>query len=453
MTAALQTREERESRAILSCFERFEQESAGKAPPWIQAVRKAGIAHFAERGFPTLRDEEWRFTNIASIKSLPFKPVSRRPGLEIAAAKLKEFDFGGMPSSRLVFVDGSYCAGLSRLGPGIDGLCAGSLADALTDASGIAQKHLARHASYVDNAFVALNTAFFEDGAFVWIPENKAVDEPIHLLFVSTLREKGATLHPRNLVILEKGSSAKIIENYVAVADAPYFTNAVTELVLGADATLEHCRIQRESEDAFHVSTTQARQDRNSRLISHMISTGGHLVRNQVNALLNAERAECVLNGLFLACDDQFVDHHTVVDHARARCASHEFYHGILGGNSKGVFNGKIFVRRDAQKTDARQTNKNLLLSDNATMNTKPQLEIFADDVRCTHGATIGQLDEEAVFYMKSRGIGAETARQMLVSAFAGGILNRISMEPVRAELERFFLEHLRRCSCSPSPH
>ncbi len=433
----------KEPDAILSCFEQFEEKGTGKNPPWVHAIRKAGISHFAELGFPTLQHEEWKFTNMMPVTKFPFKIMLEPSSDQFTPQEIKRFTFGGMPCNRLVFVDGYYSPKLSSLGPELDDVQMGSLAVALEERSGLIEKHLARYARYNDNAFVALNTAFLKDGAFIWLPPNKVVQKPIHLLFVASSRGKGITTHPRNLVLAEKGSKGTIIENYVSIADAAYFTNSVTEVVMGENVMVEYCKVQDESRGAFHVATVQFHQDQNSKLVSHSISTGARLARNNIQTVLDGEGIECVLNGLYVAKDEQLVDHHTVVDHAKPHCNSHEFYHGILDGSSKGVFNGKIFVRKDAQKTDAKQTNKNLLLSDSATVNTKPQLEIFADDVKCTHGATVGQLDEEAIFYLRSRGIGIETARQMLVYAFASSILDKITLEPVREQLERMLLGQL----------
>jgi Fe-S cluster assembly protein SufD len=305
------------------------------------------------------------------------------------------------------------------------------------------EKHLARHAQEEKNAFAALNTAFFEDGAFIHVAAGKTVEQPIHLLFLSTAKEAGSTSHPRNLVIADGGSWLTVLETYAATVDAPYFTNAVTELVLGDGAVVEHCKFQDESPSAYHVAAIHAQSGRSSDLISHSISTGARLARNNIRTVLAGEGLECVLNGLYLTKRDQLADHHMVVEHAQPRCNSHEYYNGILDGHSKGVFHGRILVRQAAQKTDAKQTNKNLLLSENATADTKPQLEIYADDVKCTHGATVGQLNDESIFYLRARGIGEDTARRMLIHAFAGEIIERVRHPAAREELDKFVWERL----------
>jgi Fe-S cluster assembly protein SufD len=325
----------------------------------------------------------------------------------------------------------------------VDGLQMGSLATALTTHSAVLEQHLARYARCDSNPFTALNTAFFLDGGLILIPKGQIVQDPIHLLFICTSREAGATAHPRNLIIAQENSQVTVLESYASTVDAPHFTNAVTEIVAGENTVVEHCKIQTESRQAFHVATVEAQVNRSAHYTSHSISTGAKLARNDIHAVLDGEGIECILNGIFVVNGDQHVDHHTIIDHAKPHCTSHEFYNGVLDGRSKGVFNGKIYVRPNAQKTDAKQTSRNLLLSNEAIVNSQPQLEIFADDVKCTHGSTVGQLNEEAIFYLRSRAIGLEKARQMLIVAFAAEIINRIKVEPVRAQLSKLLLGRL----------
>lgn len=423
-------------------WERFEQlEPELNRPSWLFPMRKAGISRFAELGFPTLDDEDWRFTNVAPIARLPFRPALSPGHLEAAA--LERFSFGNIPSSRLVFVDGHFSRELSSVLPQPEGVKISSLAAALQNDSAIIEKHLARYTQGQDNSFSALNTAFFQDGAFIHVPAGKAVSGPVHLLFVSTAPEAGATILPRNLIIAEKSSQLTVIESFVATTNGVYVTNAVDELVIGENASVEHCKFQDESLQAFHVAAIHAHLGRNCNFIAHSIATGARLSRNNIRTSLAAEGVECVLNGLYLTRDDQLADHHMVVEHAKPHCNSHEYYNGILDGRSKGVFHGRILVQPDAQKTDAKQTNKNLLLSDEATIDTKPQLEIYADDVKCTHGATVGQLNEESIFYLRARGIGEETAKRMLIHAFAGEIIDRIRFAPAREELDKIVWDRL----------
>jgi Fe-S cluster assembly protein SufD len=425
----------------LAKFERFEREE--KHPSWVFPLRKAGIARFAELGFPTLKQEDWRFTNVSPIAKLPFKPVFEASGDGLTRQALANFTFGSLPGPRLVFVNGHYVAELSSPAEPQSGLVIGSLAAALSTHSDLVQKHLARHAQSEDNPFTALNTAFFQDGAFIHVPAGRTIEQPIHLLFVSTAKETGATSHPRNLIVAEKGSRLTVLESYVSTGEAPYFTNAVTELAAGENSVVEHCKYQDESASAFHMAAIHAHLGRSANLAAHSIATGARLSRNNIRTVLAGEGVECVLNGLYLTNGDQLADHHMVVEHAQPHCNSHEYYNGILDGRSKGVFHGRILVRQLAQKTDAKQTNKNLLLSEDATADTKPQLEIYADDVKCTHGATIGQLNEESIFYLRARGIGQETARRMLIHAFAGEIIERIRHRPAREELDQVIRERL----------
>ncbi len=359
-------------------------------------IRKRAAERFDARGFPTTRDEEWRFTSVAPIAKAQFPEAA----------------------------------------PKVSG---DSLRAALEQDPQLVEEHLGQYASYEDNPFVALNTAHFEDGAFVHIPANTVVERPLRIGFTAI---PDRTTHPRNLIVVGAGSQVQIIEKYTG--RGPYFTNAVTEIVVGENAIVEHVKLQEESADAFHVATIQVHQARNSVFKSHNICLGGLLVRNDVNAVLSTG-CEGTLNGLYLVNGRQHVDNHTALDHAEPHAASHELYKGILNGASSAVFNGKIFVRKDAQKTDAKQTNKNLVLSENATINTKPELQIFADDVRCTHGATIGQLEEDALFYLRARGIAKADARDLLIYAFARDVIERIGIPAVREHLEKALFESLSR--------
>jgi Fe-S cluster assembly protein SufD len=430
----------KETEPYLEKFERFEKEA--KQPSWLFPLRKAGIAQFAEQGFPTINDEDWRFTNVAPITKLPFNPVfSPTPG-NISAKTVAGFTFAQMAAHRLVFINGHYASDLSSP-PSPNGVVISSLGSALNSHAAVLEQHLGHYTREEDNAFAALNSAFFQDGGFVFLPQGKVVEKPIHFLYISTATEAGTTSHPRNLIVAEKGSQATIVETYVGTTDAPYLTNAVTELAVGEGAVLEHCKFQDESLTAFHLAAIHAHLGRNARLVSHSFATGARLSRNNIRTALAGEGVECVLNGLYLTRGEQLADHHMIVEHLQPHCNSHEYYNGILDGRSKGVFHGRILVRQIAQKTDAKQTNKNLLLSEDATVDTKPQLEIYADDVKCTHGATVGQLNEESIFYLRARGIGVETARRMLIHAFAGEIIERIRHRPTREELDQLIWERL----------
>lgn len=441
---------------FLAHFERHENAVFGLEPSWLISHRRAAIARFTEVGFPTLKDEEWRYTNVRPIAEVPFRPAMSGP------STLSVDDLAGLSSGaqgcRLVFVNGKYAPELSFANRLPKGVKAGSLAELLTMNPQWLEGHLAQYARYLNNSFVALNTALMEDGAFVHIARGAVIEEPLYLLFISTEPREPSVTHPRNLIVAEESSQAKIVESYVgfnsrageeshraATGGCPYLTNVVTEIAAAPNAILDHYKLQRESESAFHVATIQVQLAGDSTFSSHAISLGGALVRNDVNAVLSGEGIECTLNGLNMATGRQHVDTHTVIDHAKPHCTSHELYKTILDEKATSVFNGKIYVRQDAQKTDAKQTNQNLLLSEDAVINTKPQLEIFADDVRCTHGATVGQLDEDAIFYLRTRGIGLEEARNLLTYAFASDIIHRINVEPLRAELEKLLFTRLPR--------
>lgn len=426
----------------LSDFERFEQDGATRAAAWVHELRKAAIAHFAELGFPTTRHEEWKYTAVAPIAKVPFTRVGYE-GPVLLSGTLERLSFGLSQGARLVFVNGRYSQELSSLGSLPSGVRVGSLAAALTADRELIEPHLARYAHYQDQAFVALNTAFIEDGAFLYVPAGTVVGDPIQLLFISAAPRTATVSHPRNLIVAGHNSQVTIVETYVGSDTAVYFTNAVTEVVVGENAALDHYKLQRESEEAFHVATLQVHQASHSTVASQSIALGGALVRNDVNAVLDGEGGECTLNGLYMVSRQQHVDNHTRIDHLKPHCISRELYKGVLDGKARGVFNGKIVVHPAARKTDAKQTNKNLLLSGDALIDTKPQLEINNNDVKCTHGSTIGRLDEDSIFYLRSRGIGVEAARRLLTCAFASEIINQIRVEPLRTKLENLAVTRL----------
>ena len=417
-----------------SRFALLEKRLAGSGPSWLHRIRKSAFDRFLELGFPTTHQEAWRFTNVAPIANTRFEPARYERNGSVTE-KLKRSPFFDLECSRLVFVNGGYARELSSPETLPVGVKAGSLASALKDEAPTVERHLARYASYQDHAFVALNTAFIEDGAFIAIPKGLILEKPICLLHVSTADGQPTVSHPRNLLVIGRESQVTLLEAYLGLEDNVYFTNPVTELVVGENAVVDYCKLQGESEPAFHTATLHVQQDRNSHVSTYSTSFGAALARQDLNTVLDGEGAECYLNGLYLVSGRQHIDNYTTIDHAKPHAASRELYKGILDGRSAGVFHGRIIVRKGAQKTDAKQSNKNLLLSDDATINTKPQLEIYADDVKCTHGATIGQIDQEAIFYMRSRGIGVAEARSMLTLAFANEIIDRIAFEPLRARL------------------
>jgi Fe-S cluster assembly protein SufD len=412
-------------------------------PEWLDALRRAAIERFALTGFPTSRDEEWRFTPIAPITKAAWRR-SNGSAHDVTREDLAPFVFGHPEWTSLVFVDGAYSEALSSTMAVGRGVRVGSLSDAFKSDSPILERYLARQAPIESSPFTALSTAFMRDGSFLHVPRNVELARPVHMVFVSTSKAAGAVTHPRNLLVIEAGARASVIESYVTLAEgASYWTNAVTEVVAGADSWIEHTRIQRESERAYHVGLTHVEQERDSHYRSFSLAMGGALARHNLTARLNGENVETLMYGLYLTRGQQVVDNHTAIHHDQPNCRSWEVYKGVLDGHSRAVFNGKVFVKPEAQKTDAKQTNRNLLLSDNAKVDTKPQLEIFADDVKCTHGATVGRLDDIALFYARSRGVPSAIAQLLLTYAFAAEVTSEVVLQPVREELERLVRERL----------
>ena len=416
-----------------SLADAYREERSPRDPRWLTEIRRAGMERFHEMGFPTVRDDAWKYTNVAPIRKVPFEPA---PEAGPTAVPRIPDDLPERDGTQIVFVNGRYSRALSSARGRPDGLEVKSLKEVLGERPEWAEPYLGRIARD-GNAFAAINAAFLEDGAFVRLPARTAVERPIHLIFLSEPVFGPTLSHPRNLVIAEPGSQASLVETFIGTAGELYFTNAVTEVVLGEGAVLDFSRLEREGDAAFHISTIAVSQGRDSHFTSHSISLGGALARNDLNVRLDAEGAECTLNGLFLGSGSQLLDNHTLIDHAKPHGTSRELYKGIMDGKSRGIFHGTIIVRPDAQKTDAMQTNKNLLLSKEALVNSEPALEIFADDVKCRHGSTIGQLDAAAMFYLRSRGIGEQEARDLLVYAFASDVASRIRVAPLRSFVER----------------
>ena len=419
---------------------------------WLARTREEAMDRFLSLGFPTTHDEDWRFTSVAPIAETSFvlgadSSHGTRTGSALESGDVTALRLPGPTRAEIVFVNGRYVSALSTLGSLPPGTRVESLASSLSAHAGELEPYLARLASVERSAFTALNTAFLADGACAWIPAHTIVEDPIHVVFVATGDSDGRQTmsHPRVLAVLGDDSQATMVETYAGPGGGRYLANAVTELVLGENAVLDHYKLQYESRDGFHIGTMHVRAQRSANFTSHSINFGGSLVRNDVVAVLDGEGVECTLNGLYIGDAQRLVDNHTTIDHAKPHCGSRELYKGVLADRARGVFNGKIIVRPDAQKTDAKQTNRALLLSEDAQINTKPQLEIFANDVKCTHGAAVGQLDDEAVFYLRSRGLDAAAARRLLIRAFAADVLTGILLEPVRTGAEAVLQRELSR--------
>ena len=429
--------------SYLAGFEAFTRDGGKDAPAWARSLRLSAITRFEELGFPTTKNEDWHFTSVSPIAERDFEPLTgRRATGGVTAEQLAPFSFRATNWHTLVFVNGRFDASLSGVAGLPDGVTVLPLARAYDELPLLVEQNIGRIASIDAHTFTALNTAFINDGAVVHVERDVELARPIHLLYVSDAGASNGIAQPRNLIVLEPFAKATVIESYVALdsARAAYFTNAVTEATIADGATLTHLKLQREAEQAYHVGTFDVRQGRDSHLVSFSFATGAALSRTNVYTELRGEGCGATLNGLYLGSGEQHIDHQTRIEHIAPNCYSRELYKGILDGSAHGVFNGKVFVHPAAQKTDGKQTNNTLLLSEKAQIDTKPQLEIFADDVKCTHGATVGRLDDNSLFYMKSRGINATTARELLTYAFAADVLETIELAEVKEGLEEAVL-------------
>ncbi|MBK6799013.1 MAG: Fe-S cluster assembly protein SufD [Acidobacteria bacterium] len=414
----------------------------GMDPAWLAALRAKAGARFEEIDFPTTRNEEWKYTNVAPILKVPYREIFDLDADGLTVERIAPFTFIESRHSQMVFINGIYSKELSDLSGLPESAVVTSLAGMTEEQALVASRHLAAYAKYQDDAFTALNTAHIVDGALVYIPDGKIVETPVHVLFISTSEEASAT-HPRVLIIAGKGAMATIIESYVSTEDNVYLTNAVTEVFAAEESAITHYRLQEESEKAFHVATTQVHQERESNYVSYAFSLGAEIARHTLNVVLTDEHTYTTIDGLYVVTGKQHVDNHTTMDHSRPNCTSHQLYKGILDGKSRAVFNGKVLVREGALLTDAHQLNKNLLLSKDSSVDTKPQLEIFADDVKCSHGATVGQLEDDELFYLASRGIAPEQARALLTFGFAEDVISKIKLKSVRKQLDKTVLDKL----------
>jgi Fe-S cluster assembly protein SufD len=417
-------------------FVEVEPKLAELAPSWVHDIRKSAIGQFSDQGFPTSKNEEWRFTRLRPLLQHDFEHVYDYSRDILTPGQLDSLCIEDTGCRRITFVNGHYAEELSDIGNLPKGVRIESLKHALQNDPERVQRNLSRYAEPGKNPFVALNTAHIVDGTFIYLPKDARIEEPIHLLYVSRPNGKPTVTHPRTLVVAEEHSRASIVESYIGFDTEIYLANPVTEIVVRKRAEIDHCKLQRESASSYHIATMQVNLQRDSRFKTDFVSLGGTLVRNDVNTILDDEGIECSVNGLYVGDGHQHIDNHTLVEHAKPNCTSHELYKGILNDRAKAVFNGRVHVHPDAQKTDAKQTNRCILLSDDAQINTNPQLEIYADDVKCTHGAAVGKIDEDAIFYLQTRGIDKAAARKMLIYAFANEVLGGIRIDPVREHLE-----------------
>lgn len=409
---------------------------------WDESIRKHAASCLAQKGFPTPEDEDWKYTSIEPILGVPYK-LARYELDGLRARLLMHPMLEQARGHRIVVVNGFYSEELSSLEALPHALTVSGLGKAMSRHPERVQPYLGRYADHENQAFVALNTALMQDGVFVQVPRGMIVDGPIHLIFITWARNKAILSNPRSLIVVGESSQVVLVETYIGLEGGPYFTNAVTELVGEENATIVHCRLQNEKSDAYHISTTQVHLAGNCQINSQWISLGGALARSDLNVSLDGEGISATLDGLYVGSGSQHMDHHTRIDHLKPHGTSRQLYKGILGGKSRGVFNGKILVHKNAQRTDAAQVNKNLLLSEEAWANTKPELEIHADDVKCTHGSTVGQPEEDSVFYLRSRGIARGRAMGLLAYAFVRELVERIKVKSIQAELDRLLMKKI----------
>lgn len=405
---------------------------------WLAELRAAGNARADALGMPSTRDEEWRFTDLAPLLKISFQPAITATQLKLS--DIERFIVAEAAESRLVFVDGVYAPQLSACAGLPSSLVAGSLTEAMSAHGACIRAHLGQHANFQHDIFAARNTGLLSDGAFVMVEKDQLVSVPIHLLFIATQQTHPTTIYPRCLVVAQKNSRCTLIEDYVNLDENVYFTNAVTEISVGENAELRHTKLQREGRAAFHIAQCAVTLARDSVYSSTTVTFGARLSRHNLHVVQNAEGAQCTLDGLALISGRQLADTHSFMDHAHPHGNSTQLHKCIVDGAAHAVFSGKVFVRQGAQLTDSTQSNRNLLLSDKARVDTKPQLEIFADDVKCAHGATVGQLDEEELFYLKSRGLSELAARNLLTYAFAAELIDRIPVASLVAQLEQIVL-------------
>jgi Fe-S cluster assembly protein SufD len=406
---------------------------AGSA--WQRTLRMRAVERANELTVPTTRDEEWRFTDLSPLYRIAFRPAA-----SAGIVEKSQIDAFAIPEAemRLVFVDGRYSAELSHVNSS-DGVTVGNLADVSGSAEAVAQTHLAQLAAIEEDVFAAVNTAFLHDGALIHVARDRIVNTPIHLLFVATRKDSAA--YPRVLVVAETGAQCTVVEDFVGVADGAYLTDAVSEFYVAENARVSHVKLQRETPTAFHIANTSVRVAHGGHYATWTVALGARISRHNLSIAQAGEGTEFSIDGLALISGRQLADMHSSIDHAHAHGRSRQLHKTVVGGGAHAVFNGKILVRHGAQQTDSGQQSRNLLISDKAHVDTKPQLEIFADDVKCAHGATVGQIEADELFYLKSRGLSDTAARNLLTYAFAAQVIERIPVKSLVDQLARTVLE------------
>ena len=420
-----------------SDFRAFQKGLPANSPAWLREIRAQGMASFDLVGFPTATrgNEKWKYTNVSPIAGATFQYPFEVESNGVRPAAIRALAPWHESWTRLAFVNGAYSPALSTPPP--TGLRAANLAEVIQGNGDVIGSHLSRHATVEDDGFTAINTAFLRDGAVVHVPEGSAPEAVLHLLFVTTKRPQPVVTYPRTLIVAGPNSRLTVIESYVGLSQGEYFTNSVAEIVAEEGARIEHYRYLAESPDAFHIGTTRVYLSRDSAFNTVSFARGARLARNDLQVLLDGPGASCQVNGLYLTSGTEHIDNHIDIDHARPHTSSDQYFKGVLADRSRAIFSGRVLIRKDAQKTFARQADKNLILSDGARVHTKPSLEIFADDVQATHGATAGAIAEDALFYMMSRGLDEQTARNLLIHGFASEIVETVRVEPLRAHLDQ----------------
>jgi len=433
---------------LLREYKEFEDIMSESGATNVHKVRREAKEYFENLGFPGKKDEEWRFININPIIRNDYTQIFQTETKGLNGYNADKYLIPGLDADYIVLINGIYSEKLSIFGDRAkrkeeNNFYTGGFKEAQITYPRIIEKHFGKYADFTKDGFTALNTAYTYDGSLIYLNKGKSAVKPIVIINIADSGSGDVIANPRNLIILEENAFADVTELYYSTGNGKAFTNTVTEIVLGSNSELHYNKIQNERENTYHIGTTQVHQGKDSRLFSTTIAWGGSITRNNLNSFIGAEGVDCYFRGLYIVKDNQIIDNHTLADHAYPNGHSNELYKGILDGNGTGVFNGKIMVRQDAQKTNAYQTNNNILLSDSATINSKPQLEIFADDVKCSHGATTGQLNQDELFYLRTRGIGEEDAKRMLLFAFGNEIIQEIKNEPLREMLVKMLDEKL----------
>ena len=425
---------------LIADFKTAEGRMNGEAKSAVHLVRQQALERFDKLGFPTIRHEEWKYSNVKNLvnQAFEFNAVTN-----FSAKDLEEMSIPNLEGNILYFINGVYDTELSTIVSPDSELQILTFAEAAKTQSELVEQYFNKYSDYQDNAFTALNTAFAQNGVFVHVPDNKVVAQPVILRFISDARTLNVASQPRNLIVVGKRSEVQIAEAYRSFGDNASFTNAVTEFIVGEESNVHYYKIQNESDKSYHIGTTSVLQAGKSVFTANTVTANGGFVRNNLNIKIDGEYAEANMFGLYIPNGKQHIDNHTAVDHAKPNSNSNELYKGILKGKSTGVFNGKIFVRQDAQKTNAFQSCKNVLLSEDASMNTKPQLEIWADDVKCSHGTTTGQLNDDALFYMQARGISKDSARALLTLAFAQDVIDKFEIVAIKEYLQALIEEKI----------